>query len=34
MEEVWNDNPNYEGLYQVSNLWRVRSLPRTVRQIN
>jgi hypothetical protein len=24
MEEVWKDIPNYEGLYQVSNLGRVR----------
>jgi len=27
-EEVWKDIPNYEGLYQVSNLGRVKSLPR------
>jgi hypothetical protein len=26
--EVWKDIPNYEGLYQVSNLGRVKSLPR------
>ena len=24
--EVWKDIPNYEGLYQVSNLGNVRSL--------
>jgi hypothetical protein len=27
-EEIWKDIPNYEGLYQVSNLGRVKSLPR------
>ena len=26
--EVWKDIPNYEGLYQVSNLGRVKSLER------
>lgn len=26
--EIWKDIPNYEGLYQVSNLGRVRSLDR------
>lgn len=28
MEEIWKDIKDYEGLYQVSNLGRVRSLPR------
>lgn len=28
MEEVWKDMAGYEGLYQVSNLGRVQSLPR------
>lgn len=28
MEETWKDIPNYEGLYQVSNLGRVKSLKR------
>lgn len=28
MEEIWKDIPNYEGLYQISNLGRVKSLPR------
>ena len=28
MQEIWKDIPNYEGLYQVSNLGRVKSLPR------
>lgn len=26
--EVWKDVPNYEGLYQASNLGRIKSLPR------
>jgi hypothetical protein len=26
--EIWRDIPNYEGLYQASNLGRIRSLPR------
>lgn len=30
MEEVWKDISGYEGLYQVSNLGRVRSLDREV----
>jgi len=29
-EEIWKDIDGYEGLYQVSNIGRVRSLPRTV----
>lgn len=33
MEEVWKSTPDYEGLYQVSNHGRVRSLPRTTRFI-
>ena len=28
MEEIWKDIKGYEGLYQVSNLGRVKSLPR------
>lgn len=28
MEEIWKDIVGYEGLYQVSNLGRVKSLPR------
>lgn len=28
MKEIWKDIKNYEGLYQVSNLGRVKSLPR------
>ena len=32
MEEVWCDVNGYEGLYQVSNLGNVMSLPRQVRQ--
>lgn len=30
MKEIWKDVPNYEGLYQVSNYGRVRSLERVV----
>lgn len=30
MNEMWKDVPGYEGLYQVSNLGRVKSLPRMV----
>lgn len=33
MEEIWKDIKGYEGLYQVSNLGRVRSLDRVVKQI-
>jgi len=32
--EIWKDVPNYEGLYQVSNLGRVKSLPRIRNHIN
>ena len=28
MKEIWKDIPHYEGLYQVSNLGRVKALPR------
>lgn len=28
MEEVWKDIPSYEGYYQVSNLGRIKRLPR------
>lgn len=28
--EIWKDVPNYEGLYQVSNLGRVKSLSRKI----
>ncbi len=29
-EEVWKDIPNYEGLYQASNMGRIRSLDRSI----
>lgn len=32
--EVWKDVPNYEGVYQVSNLGNIRSLPRVVMRRN
>jgi len=28
MEEVWKDIPSYEGYYQVSNLGKIKRLPR------
>lgn len=31
MEEIWKDIKGYEGLYQVSNLGRVRSIERTIK---
>lgn len=31
-EEIWKDIPEYEGLYQVSNLGRVKSLERKVKK--
>ena len=34
MKEIWKDIPNYEGLYQVSNLGRVKSLKRKKYDIN
>lgn len=30
MEEIWKDVEGYEGLYQVSNLGRIKSLPRWI----
>lgn len=30
MEEIWKDIPGYEGIYQVSNIGRVKSLHRKV----
>lgn len=30
MEEIWKDIPGYEGYYQVSNIGRVKSLPRII----
>jgi len=32
--EIWEDIENYEGLYQVSNTEKVRSLPRTIKHKN
>lgn len=31
MEEIWKDIPDYEGLYQISNLGRVKSLERKLK---
>ena len=33
MEEIWKDIKDYEGIYQVSNQGRVRSLDRTVKYV-
>ncbi|MAX51426.1 MAG: hypothetical protein CMH22_05560 [Methylophaga sp.] len=33
-EEIWKDVPDYEGLYQASNLGRVKSLGRQVLKVN
>lgn len=30
MDEIWKDIKGYEGLYQVSNLGRVRSLDKII----
>lgn len=30
-KEVWKDIPNYEGIYQISNYGRVKSLERTIK---
>lgn len=34
MTELWRDIPGYEGYYQVSNLGRIKSLPRLVKSKN
>lgn len=34
MKEIWKDIKGYEGLYQVSNLGRVKSLKRYVKEKN
>lgn len=34
MEEIWKDIENYEGLYQVSNLGRIRSVDRVIKNNN
>ena len=34
MEEIWKDIKGYEGLYQVSNLGRVKSLKRVILRNN
>ena len=28
MKEIWKDIKGYEGLYQISNLGRIKSLPK------
>lgn len=34
MKEIWKDVKNYEGLYQVSNFGKIKSLPRRGTQTN
>jgi len=34
MEEIWKDIPDYEGMYQVSNLGNVKSLTRIITRKN
>lgn len=34
MKEIWKDIPNFEGLYQISNLGNVKSLKRKVKNKN
>ena len=34
MKEIWRDIINYEGLYQVSNLGRIKSLAKTIYRYN
>lgn len=34
MQEIWKDIKGYEGLYQVSNLGRIKSLPRKLKIYN
>lgn len=34
MQEIWKDIPSYEGLYQVSNFGRIRSLDRIINTKN
>ncbi len=34
MKEIWKDIKGYEGLYQVSNLGRVKSLDKIVKSAN
>lgn len=34
MEEIWKDIPNYEGMYQISNFGRVKSLTRKYKKRN
>ena len=34
MKEIWNNIKEYEGLYQVSNLGRIKSLERELKNVN
>lgn len=33
MKEIWKDIPEYKGLYQASNLGRIRSTDRKITQL-
>lgn len=33
MEEIWRDIPQYKGMYQASNLGRIRSTDRKITQL-
>lgn len=32
MKEIWKDIPDYKGIYQISNLGRIKSLPRMMQK--
>ena len=34
MNEIWKDIQGYEGLYQVSNYGRIKSLPKLIKTLN
>ena len=34
MQEIWKDIPDYEGIYQVSNLGNIKSIKRIVNSIS
>ena len=34
MEEIWKDVVGYEGIYQVSSLGRIKSLPKKIKMRN
>ena len=34
MEEIWKDIPDYEGIYQASNLGQIRTTPNKITMTN